>query len=962
MRMDPTVSAARRSISVTLLFTDIEASTSLWADHSDEAGAAVGLHDEILASAIAAHDGKVVKTTGDGFLATFSTARAGAEAAVEAQFGLARRADELLNAAHVRMGLHAGTVEERQGDLFGLTVNKCERIMAAASAGQILVSSAAASLLRTDLPPDSDLIDLGENRLRGIPGAERLYQFAHRGLRREFPPPATVVGVPTNLPVELTSFIGREREVTEVSALMAQYRLVTLTGSGGAGKTRLAIRMGSLGRDRFADGVWFVGLDSLRDPDLVAERIASTLGLEERAGRTYVELIAYHLQGKRTMVIVDNCEHLIDACAHVVSTLLLDVPALHVLATSRQRLGVSSEVEYRVPSMSVPDENSNVDTMFEHDAIRLFIDRARLARPSFELSPDNAEAVGRITRQLDGIPLALELAAAKIAVLAPKQIAEHLDSRFQLLTAAARTALPRHQTLEAAIEWSYDLLPDSERWLLNRLAVFRGGFDLAAVEHVCADLKEGDGDVVSMLSALVEKSLVISDLDVARFRLLETVRQYAADRLDRSGDAQHAADAHAGYFVEFAERAGPGLDGPDQATWLAALELERDNLRAAMEWSLDHEPVTLRLASAIWRFWHLRRRPSEGRDWLDRALDQAGGTRAEWRVQALLGAGTLASAQGEQVAAQSLLDDARELAEQIGDQSAAAAALTTTAIIRHKRGELVAATEMLRGALDLARAAADRLQTSRVLTNLSLVLEDRGQRDEAALCAQEALSVARTTEIPDLIADAMLTAGEIALNQGDGSAAQKYLEEALRQGTETGLDYITAWALGYLGKLRLQSEDTRAAQAFLAEAIEAFREVESPVGIEWGLRHLAIAEMRGDVIESARTTAAEALRLAAEYVRPDVPYVLQAAGEIEAAALRYERAAVLLAAAQFHRDEMELRPPPFEAAALDSTWAVLVSALEPSEMDAAKARGEAMSFDRAVEFALFGLEAAPGDA
>ncbi|HSF84419.1 MAG TPA: tetratricopeptide repeat protein [Acidimicrobiia bacterium] len=958
--MDSRDSGARGSIPLTLLFTDIEASTSLWVDHADEANAAVALHDEILTAAITEQDGSVVKTTGDGFLATFPTARAGAEAAVSAQLALARRVDELMNAAHVRMGLHAGSVQERHGDLFGLTVNKCQRIMAAANAGQILVSSAAAGLLRTDLPPESDLIDLGDNRLKGIPDPERLYQLAHRGLRRDFPPLATVVGVPSNLPVELTSFIGREREVAEVLALTAERRLVTLTGSGGAGKTRLAIRVGLSARERFADGVWLVELDSLRDAGLVVERIASTLGLEERAGRTYIDLITHHLEGRRVLLIVDNCEHLIDACARAISTLLRGVADLRVLATSRQRLGVSSEVEYRVPPMSTPDENSDTASMSEHDSVRLLVDRARLARPSFELSHDNAEAVGRITRQLDGIPLALELAAAKLAVLTPEQIAEHLDDRFRLLTAGTRTALPRHQTLEAAVDWSYDLLPERERWLLNRLAVFRGGFDLAALEQVCADAEEGS--VVTMLSALVEKSLVIADLDVARFRLLETVRQFAADRLDQSGDGTNAAARHADYFVAFAERAGPGLDGPSQATWLAALELERDNLRAAMEWSLGHEPMTLRLVSAMWRFWQLRRRPSEGRDWLKRALAQAAGRRDGWRVQALLGAGSLAAAQGEQVAAQELLADARELAEEIGDHSAAAASLTTMAIIRHKEGDLTAATRMFRSALDLARATSDLRQTSRILTNLSLVLEDQGHRDEAARCAEEALTVGYTTGVPELIADAMFTAGEIALNQGDRAAAQHYLEEAFRQATEAGLDYIKAWALGYLGRLRLQSDETKAAQAFLGEAVEAFRRVESPVGIEWGLRHLAAAELRAEEIESARTAAAEALRLAAEYVKPDVPYVLQVVGEIAAAEPNHEWAAVLLAAAQFHRDEMELRPPPYEVAVLDAVWTVLDSALEPDTLAAAKARGRSMTLNRTVEFALSWLETAAWDA
>ncbi|HSJ70210.1 MAG TPA: adenylate/guanylate cyclase domain-containing protein, partial [Acidimicrobiia bacterium] len=500
------------SASLTILFTDIEGSTSLWVDHPDVAGTAVGIHDEIVSDAITGRGGRIIKTTGDGFLASFASARAGVEAAITAQLRLGDRAGELMHAAHVRMAIHLGSVQERGGDLFGLAIHRCERIMSAASAGQVLVSSSAAAVLRHDLPSGADLIDLGDQTLRGIPGVERVYQLAHEGLRRDFPALTTVATAPSNLPAELTSFIGREREMAEVLSLMDDHRLVTLTGEGGAGKTRLSAQVGAARATAFTGGVWFIGLESLRDPELVAERFASTLGLEERPDRSYEDLLVDHLRDKPALLIADNCEHVLASMAQLAGTLLRQLPDLRILATSRQRLGVPGEIGYRVPSMSMPGVGADIAEIGTYEAVRLFVDRAGLTRPGFALSPANAPAVGRIVRQLDGIPLALELAAAKTAAFTPDQIADHLDDRFRLLSRASTPDRPRHQTLGAAIDWSFDLLPQNERRLFASLSVFRGGFDLAAAGAICGE-RDAPDDVMPMIAELVDKSLLVADGD-----------------------------------------------------------------------------------------------------------------------------------------------------------------------------------------------------------------------------------------------------------------------------------------------------------------------------------------------------------------------------------------------------------------------------------------------------------------
>jgi predicted ATPase/class 3 adenylate cyclase len=937
--------------SVTLLFTDIEGSTELWVSHPDSAGRAVGAHDAIVAEAIGAKGGRIIKTTGDGFLAAFPMPRAGVEAAIQAQVGLAGHSGELMHAAHVRMALHTGSVEERSGDLFGLAVHKTERIMSAASAGQVLVSNSTAAVVRDDLPPGAHLIDLGDQRLRGIPGVERVFQLAHPSLRSGFPALPTTVDALSNLPPELTTFVGREREISEITALLSDHRLVTLIGEGGAGKTRLSLQIGSRLADDFRGGVWFVELDSLRDPDLVAERFASTVGVEERADRTYDEVLVDHLRDHRSLLIVDNCEHVLPGAARVIAALLSGAAGARILATSRQRVGVAGEVAYRVPSLAVPDEGVSPDQARDYESVRLFLDRANLARPGFSMTVDNGAAIVRIVRHLDGIPLALELAAAKVGSLTPEQIADHLDDRFRLLSQGPNADRPRHQTLGAAIEWSFDLLTDVERQMFARLSVFRGGFDLTAAERVCA-LDESSEPVVVTVSALVDKSLLVADVDLGRYRLLETMRQFAGERLDLEGTREEIDERHARYFVEFAERAGAGLDGREQAHWLARLEMERDNLRAALEWSLAHEPMALRLASAIWRFWLLRGRPAEGRDWLGRVLGRRWEGDEVWRVNALLGMGGLASRQGDQDAARTSLDEALALASDIGDQRAASLALAATALILHKEGDLRGATTLFSEALDRAAAADDTLQRARVMTNLALVLADRGSHEEAGRTAREALALSRGTGIPDVIADATLTTAEIAITNGDTDEARALLEEALRQSTAAGVNDITAWARSYLGKLSLMSGDYKASRAMFGEAIEAFRDIESPMGTEWALRHMAVAELRSDELGAAIDTVREALQLASEFVMPDVPHVLRVVGEIAIARGDLDGATEIIAAARHTGAEMELGLAPTEAGELDAAWHAATSQLPSADVDAIVRRVEALEIDDVVALAL----------
>ncbi len=488
----------------TFLFTDIEGSTRLWERAPEAMREALARHDALLREAVEAHRGHVFKTIGDAFCAVFAAAPDALVAALAAQRELAgmvvRAASEVSGTAaeemglRVRMAVHAGTAQARDGDYFGPTLNRIARLLAVGHGGQVLLSQAACDLLGDALPSQAGLRDLGSHRLKDLQQPEHIYQLLHPDLPADFPPLRSLSPETTNLPVQLTSFIGREKEMEEIKRLLSRTRLLTLTGSGGCGKTRLAAQVGADLLADFADGVWLVELAAIADPALVPQTVASTLGIREEPGQRLLETLQQHLKPKSLLLLLDNCEHLSAACAQLAETLLQACPNLRILASSREALGIAGELAYRVPSLSLPElprlpsaEAALVPALARCEATRLFVERAALSYPGFALTEQNAPAVAQVCVRLDGIPLAIELAAARIKVLSADQIAARLDDRFRLLTGGSRTALPRQQTLRALIDWSYDLLSEAERTLLRRLSVFVGGWTLEAAEAICAD-------------------------------------------------------------------------------------------------------------------------------------------------------------------------------------------------------------------------------------------------------------------------------------------------------------------------------------------------------------------------------------------------------------------------------------------------------------------------------------------
>jgi predicted ATPase/class 3 adenylate cyclase len=605
---------------VTFLFTDIEGSTKLWEKRPEAMKSVLAAHDEILKDAIETHCGHVIKTTGDGVHAVFVTAIDAVKASIAAQKKFLKPLGDIQ--IKVRMGMHTGEAELRDGDYYGGALNRAARIMGVAHGEQILLSAVTASLAREQLPGDTTLLDLGEHHLKNLTRTENIFQLNTPDLQQEFPALKSLTHATNNLPTQLTSFIGRKRELAEAKTKLEGARLLTLIGPGGTGKTRLSIQLGSQLLSTFKDGVWLVEFAPISDPSLVMQTIASTFDIREAPGVPLKVLVHDYLRDKHTLLILDNCEHLVEASAKVADEFLHTAPQLKIIASSREALAINGETVYWVPSLSLPGQaEATKDAALGCESVQLFVERASAANPTFQLTDENASSVAQVCSRLDGIPLAIELAASRVAVFSPEQIAERLDDRFKLLTGGSRTALPRQQTLRALIDWSYDLLSEPERALLRRLSVFAGGWTFEAAETICNNV-----DVFEHLPQLINKSLVTvkDEGDEPRYHLLETIRQYARDKLLEAGEGEGTRDRHLAYFLELAETASPELrTRANELQWLRLLETEYDNIRAAIEWGLSNDPfAAMRMVHLLMFFMITKSHTGEGHRWGAEALKQ----------------------------------------------------------------------------------------------------------------------------------------------------------------------------------------------------------------------------------------------------------------------------------------------------------------------------------------------------
>jgi predicted ATPase/class 3 adenylate cyclase len=853
---------------VTFLFTDIEGSTNLLRQLGDRYADALSDYRQLLRDAFRAWGGHEVDTQGDAFFVAFPRATDALAASIAAQRTTGAHDWPLGAKLRVRMGLHTGEPLNADAGYVGMDVNRAARVCGAAHGGQILLSQATRILVEEDLPEGVSLRDLGEHRLKDLTRPQRLFDVIVADLSVDFPPVKSLNVLPNNLPTQLTSFIGRDRQIAEIKALLSQARLLTLTGPGGAGKTRLALQVAADVLEGFKDGVWLVELAPLSNPDLIPQAIASAVNVREQPGRPILSTLTDDLQRKHLLVVLDNCEHVVAACASLANTLLRACPNLRILATSREALGIAGETSWRVPSLSLPDPDRlpGLESLSAYESVRLFIDRAVAALPAFTVTPENAPWIAEVCHRLDGIPLAVELAAVRVKSLSVQQIASRLDDRFRLLTGGSRAALPHHQTLRAAMDWSYDMLSEPERIGLRRVAVFPSGFTLEAAEAV----SEGDGvdasEVLDLLVRLVDKSLVVAEEDggEVRYRLLETVRQYGRERLRESAETAAVQRRHRDWYLGLAEQVGPNLFGAEQAAWFDRLEVEQANLRAALMWSIENEgaEAASRLVGVLWRFWAVRGYFEEGGRWLE-AVSEAAKRSTDappaFRAQALNAAGHLALSRGGLATARTLLEESLAIRRQLGDRADVAVALSNLGTVAIHQGEMVMARALLEEGLAIRRELGDRVDIAGALDDLGTAAIEWGDAPMARALLQEGLAIRRELGDKAGIAASLNNVGMAAGKQGDYAAARSLLEESVLLCQEVGDKWLHAVTLDTLGDLARAQADPGAARLRYAESLLICRELEDMRAALYGLEGLAgVACAQGQYKRAAKLFAAAA--------------------------------------------------------------------------------------------------------
>ena len=848
--------AAPPTGTVTFLFTDIEGSTRLVQTLGDDWPGVLEEHHGILRSAIREAGGFDRGTEGDSFFAVFAEAAAAVGAAVTAQRALAEHSWPAEGAIRVRMGMHTGNGALGGDDYVGLDVHRAARVAAAGHGGQVLLSDATRVLIDQDLPDGVELRDLGPHRLKDLARPERLYQLAIGGLPGEFPPLRTL-GTPTNLPVQRTSFVGREAEVARVKELLRGPGLLTLTGPGGSGKTRLALQAARELLDDYPDGVFFVELEAITDPLLVPSAIAGTIGARAEGARPILDILRDHVRDREMLLVLDNFEQVLGA-ATTVDAVLDAAPRMRILATSREPLHVTGEQELPVPPLGLPDPGDPAERITQAESVGLFLQRATAVDPGFGVTETNAPVVAEICRRLDGLPLAIELAASRIKLLSPEAMLERLEHRLELLAGGPVDLPARQRTLRGAIAWSHDLLDDVERTMFRRLSAFAGGWTLEAAEAVANPGAELGRDVLEVLGSLVDKSLVTrlsAEHGGVRFGMLVTIREFGAEQLQAEAEGDAIRDRHLAYFLEAAKRAEPNLRGVDQKRWLDELELEHDNLRAALRHAIDtgDHRTGAQLVKALWRFWHLHAHLGEGRRWAEEVLALPG------------------------------------LAERTADR---VAALTALGGMAYWKEDVPAYRAAYEEALEIVRELGDRREEGEQLYNLSFAHASQGDMPAALGLLEQAKALFQEFGVTRGVADVQWILGIVARMQGDLDRSRALAEEALGMHREGGDRFGTTVCLYALGRTAFAQGDMVTARASLMEALDNDEQVGSRTGMAVILDNLAAhASQQGDQLRALRLAgASQALKESAGGQAPppliDIPDLREAArGSLSEAAV-----------------------------------------------------------------------------
>lgn len=993
---------------VTLLFTDIEGSTKLLQQLGDDYSLLQAEHQRIIRAACRAWDGYEVDTQGDSFFFSFQRAADAVAAAVEAQRQLAEVSSQRSVASsqrsvvssqmadggveapessivnrqssvvlRIRMGIHTGEPQLVDGCRYiGLDVNRGARIAAAGHGGQVLLSQTTRDLVDGSLPEGVTIKDMGEHRLKDLRRPRRLYQLIIPGLPSEFPPLKTLNAIRHNLPTQVTTLVGRDADVQAVVALLRRdtVRLVTLTGPGGVGKTRLGLHAAAEVLDQFPDGVFFVPLAPVTDPELVLSAIAQALDVQESGGRSLLESLKARLKDQRLLLVLDNFEQ-VTLAGRLVTQLLQAAPRVKALVTSRAVLRVYGEQEYPVQPLPAPATDHRPPTtddltphasrftlhasrLTEYPSVDLFVQRAQMVKPDFKLTEQNATAVAGICARLDGLPLAIELAAARIKLLPPQAILPRLERRLTVLTQGSRDLPLRQQTLRASIDWSYDLLDEGGRTVFRRLAVFAGGFSLDAAEQII-DGPQSSLSLLEELESLVDESLVQQREDATgepRFLMLETIREYALEKLDESGEAEVIRRRHADYYLHLAEAAYPHLTGAEQATWLSRLDTNHDNLRAALGWVREtHDTdLLLRLCSALWLFWYMRGYLSEGRIHLSHALKIAKDevskdsslSRAALRLRARVfnGAATLAYAQADYPAARLSHELSLAILQRMDDRRGIGITLSQLGIVARAQGDYPTARKLLEESVAILEGLEDRQVLGWSLNNLGIIAHDQGDYSLAQSCLNKSLTIHQQLDDQLGIARLLNNLGEVAYDQNQLTVARCYYEKSQLTAYELGDKQILAHVLYNLGMVMSSQGDVSKARDLLERSLQIRREIGDKSGIGYCQRALGEILSRSDHLPEALNLLQSSMALHADIGdKRGFVETIETLAEVSHLCHLTTDAALFLSVADALRSMIGIPRRLISQASFDNLIHMVHSVLGDQEFLSLQAKGRAMS-------------------
>jgi predicted ATPase/class 3 adenylate cyclase len=941
---------------VTFLFTDIEGSTKLAREHPEEWEIAQRQHHKILQEAIESQNGYVFQIIGDAFCAAFYTAGDALKAAYHAQRRL-REKQWGETPIRVRMGIHTGEAEAHDGEYRGyLTLSLSQRLMSAGHGGQILISGATENLLRGQLLQDVSLQDLGKHAFRDVPEPVRVFQVSAPGLQTAFHPLRTVPSHPNNLPAQLTSFVGREKELTEVQKLLSDTHILTLIGPGGTGKTRLSIQAASALLDRFPDGLWLVELAPILDPLLVPRVTAITMGLRDEPQRPVIDMLCDYLREKKMLIILDNCEHLVDACAHMADRILHAAPDVRILASSREALGIGGEVTYRVPSLGLPDIGNlaTADSFSQYEAVKLFIDRARAAVPAFSVTNDNAPAVAQICHRLDGIPLAIELAAAKIHVLGVEQIAKRLDDRFRLLTGGSRTALERHQTLRAAIDWSYNLLSSTEQVLFYRLSVFVGGWTLEAAESVCEGGSVRSEEVLNLLEQLIHKSLVIKEEEhgESRYQMLETIRQYAQEKLVLAIEKQDICNSHLKYFLKLSEQIEAEWVGARQGECVALINKEHSNLRSALEHAIKTNiEAGLYISGRLAAY---SEDSHESRRWLAEFLQKLESKEyPHARAQALCRLSEILYRIEQYHEAYAAAEESLALFRAVGDQYGEVDSLISLGWIFGYIADPAKRAEVLEQALALAKTLGDIGRQAHALNVLGW---DHRDYTRAFACWEQAITLFRQIGHWWGLASTLSDLGYFLLMDNQIDVAEEYLDEAnllFEQVNIQGRDHL----LSAYGEIALRRGDFERARDYFQEDARISNELGNRTNYLWARAHWGFAELHaGGITDAYQIFAETAQEFQKDGNRIGIEYSLEGMSSLYIAVGKAELAAQLIGWADATREITGNTRPKLEQTDVDKVTAACIAKMGEAAFSDMYAEGKKMTLDEVMVLAVKTVE------